>query len=123
MRTRPTRSKNPELIRKIKRYVDEYNNRYLEMPSTNEIGKALGVNKTTVYRYLIYMNEKNIISYDGHGIVTHRIGHKQNASDVPLSTCIPCGSTEEQEEVITDYISVPKSVLEEGDYVALKGFR
>ena len=53
MRTRPTRSKNPELIRKIKRYVDEYNNRYLEMPSTNEIGKALGVNKTTVYRYLM----------------------------------------------------------------------
>ena len=120
MRTRPTRSKNPELIRKIKRYVDEYNNRYLAMPSTDKIGKALGVTKTTVYRYLIYMNEKNIISYDGHGIVTHRIGHKQNAIDVPLSTCIPCGSTEEQEEVITDYISVPKSVLEEGDYVALK---
>ena len=95
----------------------------INIKSNQEVNNTLGVNKTTVYRYLIYMNEKNIISYDGHGIVTHRIGHKQNAIDVPLSTCIPCGSTEEQEEVITDYISVPKSVLEEGDYVALKGFR
>ena len=120
MRTRPTRSKSPELVRNIKRYVDEYNNRYLSMPSTSEIGKALGVTKTTVYRYLVYMNEKNMISYEGRSIVTHRISHKRNDIDVPLLVRIPCDSPEEQEDIITDYLSVPRSILGDGEFFALK---
>ena len=120
MRTKPTRSKDPELIRKIKSYVDEYNRRYLTMPSTQEIGNALGINKSTAYRYLVHMKENDMISYDGRKIGTHRISRKRNAIDVPISDCIPCGSMEEQEEVITDYLSVPKSLLGDGDFFAMK---
>ena len=120
MRTKPTRSKDPELILKIKRYVDDYNRRYLRMPNTREIGEAMGVTKTTAYRYLVHMKENDMISYDGRSIETYKISHKQDAIDVPISGCIPCGTPEEQEEVITDYLAVPKSILGNGEFFALR---
>ncbi len=59
------RSKNPELMDRIKEYAEKH---YLEKgtsPSTTTIAQAVGVSRGTIYKYLVEMDEKGLIEYDG----------------------------------------------------------
>ena len=67
------RSKNPELMKEICTYVSNCYRDRRSSPSVNEIAKAVGIAKTTAYRYLVDMNERGMISYDGHTIETPQI--------------------------------------------------
>ena len=57
------RSKNPELMKNIKEYVEQYFREHRKSPSTTEIAKAVGVARGTAYKYLVAMDEKGIIDY------------------------------------------------------------
>ena len=50
------RSKNPELMRKIREFVDQYYRENRTAPSTHTVGDAVGVTKQTAYRYLLEMS-------------------------------------------------------------------
>ena len=50
------RSKNPELMKEICTYVSDYYRQRRSSPSVNDIAKAVGIAKTTAYRYLVDMN-------------------------------------------------------------------
>ena len=52
------RSKNKALMDKICDFVNDYYKMYRKSPSVNEIAKGVGVAKTTSYRYLVEMNER-----------------------------------------------------------------
>ena len=67
------RSKNPELMKEICTYVNDYYLQRRSAPSVNDIAKAVGIAKTTAYRYLVDMNERGMISYDGRTIETPQI--------------------------------------------------
>ena len=64
------RSKNSVLMSEIRSFVDHYYRENHGSPSLNEIAKGVGVSKATSYRYLIAMNEKGMLSYDGKHIGT-----------------------------------------------------
>ena len=58
------RSKSPELMKEICTYVSDYYRTWRTSPSANDIAKAVGIAKTTAYRYLVDMNDRGMISYD-----------------------------------------------------------
>ena len=59
------RSKSKSLMDKICSFINEYYKANHQSPSINVIAKAVDVSKTTAYRYLVEMNEKGILTYDG----------------------------------------------------------
>lgn len=115
------RSKDPELMNRIYEYVDEYVMRHGTSPSTAAIGGALGISKATAYRYLLEMNDKGMLSYDGTAITTEKTV-KMNSEVImtPLVGSVPCGTPQYEEENIDEYIALPTAIFGNGDYFALR---
>ena len=117
------RSKSQKLMNEISAYVDQYYNERHTVPSVNEIAKGVGIAKTTSYRYLVAMNDLGMLSYDGPSrtIVTKMIS-KFSGSTVPapVGGAIPCGTPEEEEENIQEYVSLPVSLFGKGEFYILK---
>ena len=62
------RSKSPELMSEIKKYIEDYYLQNRQSPSTTKIAEAVGIARGTAYKYLVEMAEKNMIEYDGQEI-------------------------------------------------------
>ena len=103
------RSKDPELMDRICRYVENCVMKRGASPSTADIGEALGISKATAYRYLVEMNERGLISYDGGAISTEKIV-KMNPEVVmtPVVGSVP------------EYIALPVAVFGNDDFFALR---
>lgn len=67
------RTKSPKRMEEIIDYVNQYTNHYRTSPSTREIAKAVKTDNGTVYRYLVEMNEKGMLEYNGKEIITPTI--------------------------------------------------
>lgn len=67
------RSKNAELTKEIFANVDDYYRANHCFPSVIEIVKGVNVAKITVYRYLVKMNKRGLIFYNGHTIKSTKI--------------------------------------------------
>ena len=65
------RSKSPELMSEIKKYIEDYYLQNRQSPSTTKIAEAVGIARGTAYKYLVEMAEKNMIEYDGQEISTN----------------------------------------------------
>lgn len=57
------RSKNPELMKSIQSFVNQYCLETSRTPSVSEIANALGISKGCAQNYLKEMDEKRMISY------------------------------------------------------------
>ena len=55
------RSKSPELMSEIKKYIEDYYLQNRQSPSTTKIAEAVGIARGTAYKYLVEMAEKNMI--------------------------------------------------------------
>lgn len=114
------RSKSPELMKKINEYVEQFYLNNGVSPSIGKIAIALGIGKTTAYRYLIEMADKGLITYDGQTIetiVTNKINGNNNS--VPILGAVSCGLPELEEENIEEYISLPTAIFGKGDFFIL----
>lgn len=115
------RSKNTELMDKILKYAEKY---YLEnghSPSTSALASGLEIGRTTAYRYLVEMDEKGMIEYDGHNIhtpVTRK--YNKETSQTAIVGSIPCGLPEYEEENIEEYISLPTAIFGSGEFYILR---
>ena len=115
------RSKNPELMKEICTYVSDYYRDRRSSPSVNEIAKAVGIAKTTAYRYLVEMNEQGMISYDGHTIETPQIDKCVSGYfSAPIVGSIHCGDPETEEEHVEEYVSLPESIFGKGQFYILR---
>ena len=117
------RSKSQKLMNEISAYVDQYYNERHTVPSVNEIAKGVGIAKTTSYRYLVAMNDLGMLSYDGSSrtIVTKMISKfSESTVPAPVVGAIPCGTPEEEEENIQEYVSLPVSLFGKGEFYILK---
>ena len=56
------RSKSPELMSEIKKYIEDYYLQNRQSPSTTKIAEAVGIARGTAYKYLVEMAEKRTIS-------------------------------------------------------------
>ena len=115
------RSKNPELMKEICTYVSDYYRQRRSSPSVNEIAKAVGIAKTTAYRYLVEMNERGMLSYDGHTIETPQINRCTSGYfSAPIVGSIHCGDPETEEEHVEEYVSLPESIFGKGEFYILR---
>lgn len=99
------RSKSPELMSEIKKYIEDYYLQNRQSPSTTKITEAVGIARGTAYKYLVEMAEKNMIEYDGQEIrtnVTRKYSGEQ--TQTPIVGSIPCGSPQYEEENIEEYV-------------------
>lgn len=115
------RSKNKALMDKICDFVNDYYKMYRKSPSVNEIAKGVGVAKTTSYRYLVEMNEKGILSYDGKTIETsHTDKCVSSYFSAPIVGSVHCGDPETEEENVEEYVSLPTSIFGTGEFYILR---
>ena len=86
------RSKNPEKMKEILTFAEQFYLREQRSPSTTEIAEAVGFARGTVYQYLVEMDKRGIISYDSGEIHTPLIGrYCAKSSQAPICGVIPCG--------------------------------
>lgn len=115
------RSKSPELMKEICTYVSDYYRTWRSSPSVNDIAKAVGIAKTTAYRYLVDMNDRGMISYDGHTIETPQIDKCVSGYfSAPIVGSIHCGDPETEEEHVEEYVSLPESIFGSGEFYILR---
>ena len=115
------RSKSPELMKEICTYVSDYYRIRRSSPSVNDIAKAVGIAKTTAYRYLVEMNEQGMISYDGHTIETPQIDKCVTGYfSAPIVGSIHCGDPETEEEHVEEYVTLPESIFGKGEFYILR---
>lgn len=115
------RYKDPKLMQRIKDFADDYYAEEGRFPSTTEIGKAVGVSRGTAYRYLVEMDERGLISYDGSEILTEKIERLRSTQIAEVYTgAIPCGTPESVEPMVDDYVSLPTSIFGSGEMYVLR---
>ena len=115
------RSKSPELMKEICTFVSDYYRDRRSSPSVSAIAKGVGIAKTTAYRYLVDMNERGMISYDGHTIETPQIDKCVSGYfSAPIVGSIHCGDPESEEEHVEEYVSLPESIFGKGEFYILR---
>ena len=115
-------SKKPETMQQIRDYALEYYRQHNTMPSTRVIADGIGVNRTSVQKYLVEMGKRGMIDYDGRIVRIHSTSgsalQKETYNAGVLGT-IACGIPEDVEESVEDYVPLPTSIFGEGELYIL----
>lgn len=115
------RYKSVERMNSIQRFVEEFYFEHRRSPSINEVAKGVGTVKSTIYRYLVEMNEKGILSYDGERILTDKIQKLNNDTmSVAVLGSVSCGIPQLEEEYIEEYVTLPVSMFGKGEFYILR---
>lgn len=115
------RSKSPELMSQICKYAEQYYLQNGNSPSTTKIAEAVGISRGTAYKYLVEMDERGMIKYDGKDIqtpVTKKVN--KDISQTAIVGSIPCGTPEYEEENVEEYVSLPNAIFGKGDFFILR---
>lgn len=117
------RRRNEELMNRIIEFAEQY---YLEnssSPSVRAIADEFGIGVSTAYRYLLEMDERGLITYDGKRISNDRIEKLNSNSGVIRAAVvgsIACGIPNLAEENVEEYVSLPKSMFGDGEFFILR---
>ena len=117
------RTMSTEVMQRIIFYIDQYFRDKHATPSVNEIALGVNIPKTTAYRYLVEMDSRGMIEYDGQSrtIRTPMIRKfAPETNSVPRVGTVPCGTAEEREENILEYINLPVSLFGKGQFYILE---
>ena len=118
------RSKDPKLMDQMKKYVEEYAMTHNgDLPTIQEIGEAVAIDKSAVSRYMKEMNELGMIRYDrGLKGIMRKQGIEASSRILDLLGSIPCGTPEEREASVEASIAVPDYMLKgyKGDFFVLR---
>lgn len=111
-----------ELFGIIETYIDSYQEQNGHAPSIMEMSVDLGIPKTTVARYLHYMTEHEMLSFEGYRkITTKRTDSIKHATiGVQVLGAVSCGLPKYAEENFEEYVRVPASWFGPGEYYALR---
>lgn len=115
------RVKSTEIMQQIIQFAEEYYRQNGVTPSTTVISRKVGLDKSNVYRYLVDMDKRGMIQYDGHTISTDIIRkyHKEQTIAAKVGS-IRCGTPEYEEENIEGYYSLPADIFGRGSYYILQ---
>ncbi len=116
------RSKSLELKRKIYDFVNDWKREYGRSPSLKNIADDLGVSRTTIYRYLVEMNDEGQgLVYTGDTIETRELNSENMfLSSAKIVGSIPCGEATPEEEYVEEYLNLPASLFGKGDFYILR---
>ena len=116
------RSKNPEHMEKISRYIGDYYRKAHRTPTVRAIAEGVNLSKSAVYNYLREMSDRGMISYED-GVVTDlpKIDKTETGYfSAPLVGSIRCGDPETEEEEVEMYVSLPEALFGTGDFYLLR---
>lgn len=116
------RSKSAALKEKIYDFVNDWKREYSRSPSLKNIADEMGVSRTTIYRYLLEMNEDGQgLTYDGETIETRELNWGNTyLSLAKVVGSIPCGESALEEEYVEDYVNLPASLFGKGEFYILR---
>ena len=105
--------KSPELMQEIVDFVDRFYARHRRSPSCREIEAGTTLKRSSVHNYLVAMDEKGMIEYNGQTILTPKIRSLQNGiRQVGIVGSIACGIPDNAEEHLEGYFPVPASLVD-----------
>ena len=117
------RSKNEQTMEKIIVFANRFNRDEGRSPSTTEIANEIGISRGTAYKYLVEMNARKLIRYDGKDIITktsRQINHSIN--NTPIVGRVVCGDPNAEEENIEEYVDLPASIFGSGELFILEAY-
>lgn len=115
------RSKDPEIMKRIVDFVEAYHLDYNSSPSLRVIADGVGIGSTTVYRYLMEMNERGMICYDGKTIRNEKIDKSQRGTiRAAVIGRIACGIPNLAEQHVEGYVNLPESLFGQGNFYILR---
>ena len=116
------RSRDPELMEKISRYIGDYYRKVHRTPTVRAIADGVGLSKSAAYNYLRTMSERGMISYED-GVVTDLPKIEKTETgyfSAPLVGSIRCGDPETEEEQVEMYVSLPEALFGKGEFYLLR---
>lgn len=115
------RSKSTELMLRIKEYIENYFEKYSSTPTVREIAGAMKIAVSSAHRYLVTMAEKEMISYENGVLSTPKIEMMNpEFSPAAIVGSIPCGTPDEREAQVEEYLPLSVSFFGKGNFYALR---
>lgn len=115
------RKRDPEVMKRISSFVEEFFFEYHQSPSLQKIAAAVGISKATACRYVVEMDDKGMLDYDGKNIETRSMqksDYKMNRA--PVLGAIACGSPELTEEDFEEFVALPVALFGDVDFFVLR---
>ena len=114
------RHKDPELMKKIRTYIGEFYIEHDRTPSTTEIAKYFGIARSTSQNYLVAMNERGLLSYQGGRLVVDKMDKlRTDRQQAPLVGSVPCGELTYEEENVECVTTLPTAIFGDGPFYIL----
>lgn len=114
------RQKDPELMKRISKYIAYYYAGHDKMPSTAQIAKELSIGKTTAFYYLQAMDKAGMISYSDGVIQTSSLDKIAiEREPAALVGDIACGDPTAEEENIELIAALPTVIFGKGPFFML----
>ena len=115
--------KDPQLMEKIRLFAMNYYREHNQMPSIRTIADGTGMNRGSVQKYLVEMQERGIIEYDGkirHIHASKAPTESKDTYNVGIIGSIVCGLPEDVEEYVEEYVPLPVSIFGRGELYILR---
>ena len=112
---------NQTYLDDILKFVNKYYQENRVAPTINQVSEGVGVPRSTTHRYLQELSKRGMLEYD-RGILSAPQSAKMKTSYIsaPLVGSIQCGSPEEEEELVEEYVSLPVSLFGKGEFYILR---
>ena len=112
---------NQTYLDNILKFVNKYYQENRVAPTIIQVSEGVGVPRSTTHRYLQELSNRGLLEYD-RGILSAPQSAKMKTSYIsaPLVGSIQCGSPEEEEELVEEYVSLPVSLFGKGEFYILR---
>lgn len=112
---------NQTYLDDILKFVNKYYQDNRVAPTIIQVSEGVGVPRSTTHRYLQELSKRGMIEYD-RGILSAPQSAKMKTAYIsaPLVGSIQCGSPEEEEEFVEEYVSLPVSLFGKGKFYILR---
>ena len=112
---------NQTYLDDILKFVNKYYQENRVAPTINQVSEGVGVPRSTTHRYLQELSKRGMLEYD-RGILSAPQSAKMKTAYIsaPLVGSIQCGSPEEEEELVEEYVSLPVSLFGKGEFYILR---
>lgn len=115
------RSKDKTTLSQILDFVNRYYREYHSSPTIMDVAEGVGVARSTTQRYLVELGDRGLLDYS-RGIISAPQSAKLRSGyfSAPLVGSVVCGTPEEEEQAIEEYVSLPVSMFGKGDFYILR---
>ncbi len=101
-------------------FINAFYYEHDKVPSVREIVEGTRIPLSTVHRYLVDMQEKGELSYNGYRSArTKEMSEVSPIHGIAVLGTVACGPGQEEEQRFIETIRMPETLVEKGDYFVL----